>query len=66
MNNENYKMNRRDEKNRWEKMRKMNEELQLASKENKNKELTSQIKVNQLKLQIQKLQEELSSYKQYE
>ena len=66
MNNENYKMNRRDEKNRWEKMRKMNEELQLASKENKNKELTSQTKVNQLKLQIQKLQEELSSYKQYE
>ena len=47
-------------------MRKMNEELQLASKENKNKELTSQIQVNQLKLQIQKLQEELSSYKQYE
>ena len=68
MNNENYKMNRRDERNRWEEMRKMNEELQIASKENKNKELTSQIKVNQLKLQIQKLQDELSSYnnKQYE
>ena len=62
MNDENYKMNRRDERNRWEEMRKMNEELQIASKENKNNELTSQIKVNNLKLQIQKLEAELLSY----
>ena len=44
----------------WEEMRKMNEEINLLVRSNKNNELQSDIKFNDLKLQIQNLERELS------
>lgn len=44
----------------WEEMRKMNEEINLLVRSNKNNELQSEIKFNDLKLQIQNLERELS------
>lgn len=44
----------------WEEMRKMNEEINLLVRSNKNSELQSDIKFNDLKLQIQNLERELS------
>jgi hypothetical protein len=59
--NEQYNRSQREIGEQWKEMRKMNEDINLLAKESNNRRLAEEIKINELRLQIQNLEKGLNT-----